>query len=359
MTVPDAEPRSRFETLAAYQRPPVPPGTRLRLDANEGQPPAMEYVLAGLQENGKELLQRYPDARPLEAALASRFDLAPEEVFVAAGADEVIDRCCRAFLPPGKTMIMAEPGFEMFEQYATLCGARLTGVEWPAGSYPRDAVRRAITDDVAVVALVTPNNPTGEVATIEDMRAIAAAAPQALVVLDHAYAEFADRDLTREALALPNVVVVRTFSKAWGIAGCRVGYALGPRRIVQVLRAAGGPFPVSGPSLAIATVLLDRGLQQRDAYVERVRIERRDLFMLLRALGANPRASQANFVFCEPGAGTNHIHATLAESGVIVRRVLQRSGTPLGLRIGLPGDIAAFEILVAAIRDAFAAVRPA
>jgi histidinol-phosphate aminotransferase len=319
----------------------------------------MDLVLSTLREGGAELFGRYPDARPLEAALARRHGLDAAQVFVGAGADDVVDRCCRAFLPPGRTLLMAEPGFEMFAQYAALCGARTAGVPWLRGAYPRDAVCRDIGGDVAVVALVTPNNPTGEAATIDDLRAIATAAPHALVILDHAYVEFAERDLTVEALAMPNVVVVRTFSKAWGLAGCRVGYMLGPARIVQVLRAMGGPFPVSSVSLAIAGALLERGEAHRDAYVARVRVERRELYRLLDTLGAQPRPSETNFIFCETGAATPDLTAALARAGIVVRAIRRRSGEPLGLRIALPGDPAAFELLVAALRSAFEDARPA
>ncbi|HEX6313802.1 MAG TPA: histidinol-phosphate transaminase, partial [Gemmatimonadaceae bacterium] len=354
MTVPDAGPRSRFEGLPAYQRAAVPEGTRLRLDANEGVPPTMDLVWSALHEHGAELFRRYPNARPLEAALARHHGVDASQVFVGAGADEVVDRCCRAFLYPASTMLMAQPGFEMFEHYAALCGARLAGVEWRRGPYPSDAVCRAIRDDVSMVALVTPNNPTGEVATIDDLRNIAAAAPNALVVLDHAYVEFADQDLTPEALAMPNVVVVRTFSKAWGLAGCRVGYAIGPRRIVQTLRAMGGPFPVSGVSLAVAGALLERGKAHRDAFVARVRAERGTLFSVLEELGANPRASQTNFVFCETGPATLSLKAAMAREGIVVRAIVRGSGEALGLRIALPGDAASFEILVRAVRAALA-----
>jgi histidinol-phosphate aminotransferase len=351
MSEPIAGPRSRFENLRAYQRAPLPPGVRLRLDANEGPLPALDLIMSALHAGGPDVLRRYPDARRFETALAARFGLSAGQVFVAAGADEVVDRCCRAFLPPDAAMVMAEPGFEMFEQYATLCGARVLKVHWTAGDYPRTAVCGAIDDSVAVVALITPNNPTGETASLEDLRAVAAAAPGALIILDHAYVEFASEDLTAAALDLPNVVVVRTFSKVWGLAGCRVGYALGPERIVRVLRAVGGPFPVSAASLAIAGALLEHGTPYRDAYVGRIREERAALFAQLNRLGANPRRSEANFVFSELGAATSRVHAGLAERGIVVRAIARKPGEWLGLRISLPGEAQDFALLTTALEE--------
>lgn len=351
MSEPIAGPRSRFENLRAYERAPLPPGVRLRLDANEGPLPALDLIVSALQAGGSDALRRYPDARPFEATLARHFGLSASQVFVAAGADEVVDRCCRAFLPPDAAMVMAEPGFEMFEQYATLCGARVIKVHWPAGPYPRAAVCEAIDDSVAVVALITPNNPTGERASLEDLQAVVRAAPRALIILDHAYVEFAGEDLTAAALELPNVVVVRTFSKVWGLAGCRVGYALGPERIVRVLRAVGGPFPVSAASLAIAGALLERGTPFCDAYVSRIRDERDALFAQLNRVGANPRRSEANFVFSELGEATPRVHAALAERGIVVRAIARKPGEWLGLRIALPGDAQDFSLLSTALEE--------
>ena len=135
MNVDDTEgPRSRVDASLAYERARMPDGVKLRLDANEGTPGSLEIAVEALRDCGTELLRRYPDARPLEAMLARHFSIEPSQAFVAAGADEVIDRCCRAFLPAGAAMLIAEPGFEMFDQYAALCGARVVKVPWAPGA---------------------------------------------------------------------------------------------------------------------------------------------------------------------------------------------------------------------------------
>jgi histidinol-phosphate aminotransferase len=206
-----------------------------------------------------------------------------------------------------------------------------------------------LDDNVAIVAIVTPNNPTGDVAGPEDLRRLSAAAPDTLVIVDHAYVEFADTDLTELALEMPNVVVLRTFSKVWGLAGCRVGYALGPSALLAALRAAGGPFPVSAPSLAIAARVLEHGAATSAAYVARVRIERAELYEQLQRLGARPRRSSANFVFAELGTDSARMRDALATKGVLVRLIADRAGAPLGLRISLPGDVESFAFLTQAV----------
>jgi histidinol-phosphate aminotransferase len=345
-------PVSRVDHLRAYQRTPLPAGVTLRLDANEGQPTAEEVVLAALREGGSDLFRRYPDTRALEAQLAAHYGIDASRVFVSAGADDVIDRCCRAYLFPGSTLLVAEPGFEMFDHYAALAGGHVAKAAWAAGAYPIDAMLANVGEQTRVIAFVTPNNPTGEVATFDDLLRLSTAAPDALVILDHAYADFADEDLTARTLDLPNVLVVRTFSKAWGLAGCRVGYALGPASLARSLRAAGGPFPAAAPSLAIAAALFKRGRPARDTFVRRIRVERAALYDQLVDLGARPRRSQANFVFAEVGDRSVAVQKRLVELGVLVRMVTAR-GAPIGLRISLPGDIDGFAQLTSAITYAF------
>lgn len=348
----DQGPRTHVDVSRAYERAPLPAGVRLRLDANEGPEPSLEAMLRALTDAGADTLRRYPDPKPFEAALAQHFGVEARQVFIAAGADEVVDRCCRAFLRAGDSMLIADPSFEMFGHYAALCGARVVTAPWSPGPFPITAMLDRIDDRVTVIALVTPNNPTGEVATLDDLRRLSAAAPRALVILDHAYVDFADEDMTAEALTMPNVIVVRTFSKAWGLAGCRVGYALGPAPLVKALRAAGGPFPVSAASLVIARAQFETGKAARDAYVSRICLERIALYDQLVRMNANPRQSQTNFVFAELGQRSSAVHASLLSQGIMVRALKNRSDAPLGLRISLPGDAQSFTMLTGALEIA-------
>ena len=320
----------------------------LRLDSNEGPLPPRALFTA-LADADPELLRRYRDAGALEAALATRLGVTPERVIVTAGADEAIDRACRAFLEPGRTLLLPEPTFELFERFATLAGGGVQRVPWPAGPFPGDAFLERLVARTAVVAVVSPNNPTGAVATLADVRRLAGAAANALVVLDHAYVEYADRDLTPALLDLENVLVVRTFSKAWGLAGCRVGYAVGSPYVVSVLRAAGGPYSVASPSVALALHQLERGEAALRAHVARVREERAALSAWLVGRGLAPVASQANFVLADFGPRAARVWAGLAALGVLVRDFPLRAGLETSLRITLPGDPTQFQRLCAAL----------
>lgn len=340
-------PTSRIDP-AVYTREQPQRGDVLRLDSNEGPSPP-RALLADLANADPELLRRYRDAGALEAALAARFGVTAERVMVTAGADEAIDRTCRAFLDPGRTLLVPDPTFELFERFAALAGGTVAHVPWPGGPFPSDAFVERLDARTGVVVVVSPNNPTGAVATLPDVRRVASAAPSALLLLDLAYVEYADADLTQAVLDLANVLVVRTFSKAWGLAGCRVGYAIGSAQVIAVLRAAGGPYPVASPSIVLALRQLECGEEALRAHVTRVREERTALIARLVALGVAPLASHANFVLVDCGPRAAEVRAGLAALGVLVRSFPQRPGLETSLRITLPGDPAEFQRLCAAL----------
>jgi histidinol-phosphate aminotransferase len=324
----------------------------LWLDGNEGaEPPAA--LLETLRDGVPELWRRYPSARSLQEAWASRFGVASDRLLVTAGADEALDRTLRAFLAPGREIVLPVPTFEMLERYANAAGGRVVPVEWRGGPYPVDAVITAVTPRTAVVVVVTPNNPTGAVAAAAEIERLAAAAPHAVILVDLAYVEFADDDPTAAALELPNTVVTRTLSKAWGLAGLRLGCAIGPAELIRVVRAAGNPYTVSAPSMAVGLAWLAEGGGAVGRFVTRVREERARLRRLLEDAGAKALPSQANFVLARFQDAT-WVRDALASLGIAVRAFPGRPGLEDALRITCPGDEARFGRLAAAVEAALA-----
>lgn len=335
-------------SITAYAVPKAPAPTDLALDGNEGaRPDASLY--AALTD--VEALRRYPDAKPLEARLAARHGLSPEQVVVCCGADEALDRCCRAALCPGREAILPRPIFVMTRHFSVLAGATLIEPPWEGEAFPTAAVLAAITPNTALIAITSPNNPTGGVISADELRAIAAAAPDALLVVDLAYAEFADEDLTEVALGLPNAVVLRTLSKAWGLAGARVGYAAGPAALIRLLRATGLVYPVSGPSLALAERWLDAGEPHLHRFVAQVREDRARMTAALRAAGVTAPSSQANFV-CAELADPIWARDALAGLG-LAARALPKPGGGGYLRVTTPGDAAVTDRVVSAFNAVF------
>ncbi|MCG8406584.1 MAG: aminotransferase class I/II-fold pyridoxal phosphate-dependent enzyme [Phycisphaerales bacterium] len=319
----------------------------LKLDGNEGFLPDGS-LFDRLAEQGPELLQRYPAVRPLELLIAEQEGVESSRVLVTAGADEALDRICRAVLAPGRQVLFPTPTFEMIPRYTRLAGAQVVSVPWHSGPLPVGEMIANVCGSTAAIVVVSPNNPTGAVATASDLAMLADAAPQALVIVDLAYGDFADHDLTASALALPNAIVVRSLSKSWGLAGLRVGYAIGPARMIRWLRACGSPYSVSAPSITLAVDWLRRGRPRMLDYVERVRHERMELVGVLNGLGASALPSQANFVLARfPAAGW--VWQSLVSLGILVRRFPNTPDLGDALRITCPGDAPAFNRLTAAL----------
>jgi histidinol-phosphate aminotransferase len=238
----------------------------------------------------------------------------------------------------------------MIERYARLTGGSVVSVGWPDGPYPVDEVLDAVTDRTSIVVVVSPNSPSGLVATARDIERLSEGAPRALLLVDLAYVEFADEDLTSRVLEIDNAILVRSMSKAWGLAGLRVGWAAGPAGIIDWLRAAGHPYAVSAPSLAIARERLRTGRDDVSGFVSRIREERSRLTSTLRTLGVRVPDSQSNFVlgrFADAGA----VRSGLAERGIAVRIFPGKPGLEGCLRITLPGEAEGFERLTRALTE--------
>lgn len=337
-------PSRRLSHVAAYAAPSPCAPEEIRLNANVGPSWTNDDRLSRFNE--------YPNDGDVIESIATTFDVSGSQVAIGAGADEILDRVCRAFLDAGQTAVVHAPSFEMVPRYVQLAGATVATVDWCEAAFPLQAFGDAVQDENAAVAFLTsPNNPTGGVIPLADIEALAARCPSTLIVADFAYVDFAGEDPTQALLAFSNVIVVRTFSKAWGLAGLRVGYALGPADVIGSLRRAGSPFPVSQPSLDAVCEVLRQPLARQSA-VRRVKEERSLLYEALQRAGLRPLPSQGNFVFCRADSDAVRTaqwwSAALAALGLRVR-TFGTPGLEDALRITCPGRAAAFDRLLNAI----------
>ena len=295
----------------------------------------------------------YPRAGGLEAQLAAQLAWPAAGVMVTCGADEALDRACRIMLGPGRMALLTRPTFAMLPHYVRLTGAEVSVVPWPGADFPAGELTAALTPAVRLVAIVSPNNPTGAVASAAAVRALAAAAPQALILLDLAYGDYAEEDLTSLASTLANVLVVRTLSKAWGVPGLRVGYAVGHPQVVTWLRTAGGPYSVAAPSLDQAGAQLAAAAPAVAAHVRAVRAERRELTAALVDLGAEVVPSQANFVLLRHPQASWWQDA-LAGLGIGSCAFPDEPSMQHALRLTCPGDAPSLARLLRGLRAAAA-----
>lgn len=335
---------ARLLGQTGYRPPLLEHEIRLRLDRNEGRG-TLEKLGAGdlLGDQRAELARRYPQPVSLQSELAARLAVDVGQVLVTAGGDDAIARVCQAFVDPGSEVILPAPTFEMIAKYSALAGGMIREVSWGLGDFPVERILRSVTPLTRMVAVVSPNNPTGSVVKTSELERLIRELPDVLLLVDLAYAEFAREDLTAVALSAPNAVVVRTFSKAWGLAGLRVGYALGTAQVIDALRRAGNPYPVSGLSLELAR----RALAQPELaarYVTQVCDERDELNRLLTAAGFETIPSEGNFIFVRTPAA-ELLWRGLGMRGIAVRWFGEQPALRDALRISCPGDPADFAFL--------------
>jgi len=324
------------QDLKSYGFPAAKAPCDLILDFNEGQAPDVE-ILKHLATLDPKILSKYSKATELEALLAEEFGLEKEQVLITAGGDDSIDRICRSYLFPDREIVVAAPTFEMFNLFAKMTGGKSIHVPWPKGAFPTDQVLEKVNGNTGVIQVISPNNPTGAIATKEDLKRISEGAGQALVVMDAAYGSFTETDLTEYALTLDNVVVLQTFSKAWGMAGARLGFTMGPKEIIDNLRNIGLVFPVSSLSVQAGIYWRKAGVDFVENYVKRVRLEREDLYRRLKHLGGKPLATESNFIFSH-FKDPLWVRDALAGMGIAIRLIPSNLNFEKGIRITCPGD---------------------
>ena len=310
----------------AGKPPTVRPGmTSYKLSSNENPYPPLPGVIEAVQA-GVGAMNRYPDmgSSALYAALADTFDVPADHLSVATGSVGLIYQLVQAFCDPGDEVVFAWRSFEAYPIAVTSAAA--TAVQVPVladGRHDLDAMVAAITDRTKVVLVCTPNNPTGPALTQSELDAfLVRVPPHVLVVVDEAYLEFVRMDDAVDGLATyrrhGNVVLTRTFSKAYGLAGFRVGYAVAPAPIAAALRAVSLPFGVSTVGQAAAIASLERRAELLGR-VEALVAERDRVLAGLRAVGWDVPDAQGNFVWFALGERTAEFAAAADEAGIVVR----------------------------------------
>ncbi len=296
-----------------------------------GMPPAAERVL---RECAVSAVTRYPSlyAAELKAALAAYAGVSPDMIVTGCGSDDVLDSALRAFADPGETVVSSEPSFAMVPIFARMNGLAWRGVAERADHLPD--VDALTARPSRVLYLCTPNNPTGALTPLEVVRALAERCAGVLVV-DEAYGEFGGESAVPLARELENVLVVRTLSKAFGLAGLRVGYAIGHPALVQAVEKSRGPYKVNALAEQAAVAALREDLDWVCAHAARAVTMRERLCDALRARGLSPIVSGANFV-CVPVAQCVAVGQAMRDLGVGVRPfpALPHVGDALRISVG-------------------------
>jgi histidinol-phosphate aminotransferase len=273
----------------------------LRMMSNENPIPPSKAVIEAIINEMKET-NLYP-APP--AGLCERFAkhvmMKPENIAVCSGSMEVIDVLIRTFVEPGQEVIIHSPTFSAYEKFAKLHGAKLISVKMqpPEFAYPFEEMQRNITNQTKIVFVCTPNNPTGNYCERKDIEKLAK--HDVIVAVDEAYAEYINQNMTDLIVSYPNIVFIRTLSKAWGLAGLRIGYLIADEALIDYFNRVNQPFHISMPIQRGVEAAFDdpKYLRERvEANNQGVDYIRRELEKLP---GVTTFPSSGNFVLIDAG----------------------------------------------------------
>jgi histidinol-phosphate aminotransferase len=324
ITATGPQPRAQVLRMKEYH-PPLGDRGGLRLDFNENTFACSPRVLEALGKISRAELTMYPERVSAERLVAEHLKLRPEQVLLTNGVDEAIHVLCQAYLGEGDEMLLPVPTYSMYAVYTSGTDGQL--IEVQAGEdfeFPLDALLKKITPATKLIAIANPNSPTGKAIPREKILRVIEAAPHAMVLVDEAYFHFYGQTVIDLIGRVPNVIVARTFSKAYGLAGLRLGLLAASEDAMQWLRRVISPYSVNSLALTCATAALED-----DAYitwyVDEVRAARKELATVLERLGVSYWSSEANFILTRIGAKHAEFSAAMRRRGVLVR---DRSSDP-------------------------------
>lgn len=298
--------------------PPLAGRDGLRLDFNENTVGCSPRVLERLRQMSAEELAKYPERQPVEAVVAEAFGVTAAELLLTNGVDGAIHLLCETYLDAGDEALIVVPTYSMYRIYMMARGAQVISV--PAGrnfAFPGDDLCDRITPRTRLIAIANPNNPTGTVATREQIQRVLRAAPDAAVLVDEAYFEFYGQSVLSASRKFRNLFVARTFSKAYGLAGLRIGMLVGDAEQMDAVRRVSSPYNLNAVALAcLPEALRDQAYVR--GYVAEVCESRARLEQALEANGVQFWPSCANFVLLRVGAAALFVEH-MRRRGILVR----------------------------------------
>ncbi len=317
-------PRARVQAMKEYH-PPLGDRTTMRLDFNENTVACSPRVREVLGRISAGSLTRYPERTPVEAIVAAHLGLKAAQVVLTNGVDEAIHVLFEAFLEESDELLLPVPTYTMYEIYASATDARAVAVQAADDlKFPFERLLAAITPRTKIIAIANPNSPSGSAATRAQLLEIAARAPHAVLLVDEAYFHFHGETVIDLVGSVPNLFVARTFSKAYGLAGLRLGMLAGPVELMRWVRRVLSPYSVNSMALACLPPALEDAAYL-DWYVGEVLAARPEFEAALDETGIRRWPSRANFVLVEIGSKHKEFTRLMSAAGVLVR---DRSSDP-------------------------------
>jgi histidinol-phosphate aminotransferase len=349
------KPREAILRMEPYRPPSSGRRGKMRLDFNENTVGCSPRVLRTLRGLGSEALAVYPEYQEALPKLARHFKVGPDELTLTNGTDEAIQLVVNTYVNAGDRVIVLRPSYAMYRFYAQVAAAQVDEVDYNADlSFPKNELLRRITSRTRAILIANPNNPTGTSATPPQLKALLRAAPRAAVMVDEAYFEFSGETVLPWIARFPNLFVSRTFSKAYGLAGLRVGCLFSRTENMASIRKGQSPYSVNAVAASAALeAIRDQAFVKK--YAAEVLRARRLLCAELDRLGWKYFPSDANFVLVQFGKAAPSVRNLLEERDILVRdRTYELPGC---VRITV-GTVAQTRKLVRVLRGVAGKVRP-
>jgi histidinol-phosphate aminotransferase len=318
MATTGLRPRDLIRHMKDYH-PPLGDRSGVRLDFNENTFACSPRVLETLGRVSRAELTMYPERGHVERIAATHLGLDPAQVLLTNGVDEAIHILCQTYLAAGDEMLLPVPTYSMYAVYASGTDSSLVEVQADDSfRFPLEALMAKITTATRLIAIANPNSPTGQAVRRESILRVIEAAPQAAVLVDEAYFHFYGETVLDLIGRVPNLIVARTFSKAYGLAGLRLGLLAAAPEQMQWLRRVISPYSVNSLALACLPAALD-DQAYIDWYVSEVLTARTEFTAALDRFGVRYWPSQANFVLTYIGPEHAEFARAMRQRGVLVR----------------------------------------
>ncbi|HEY0703879.1 MAG TPA: histidinol-phosphate transaminase [Candidatus Acidoferrales bacterium] len=311
--------RKAVERMRPYHPPLEGRSGKLRLDFNENTRGCSPRVLRALARIGTEAISIYPEQGAVRRNLAAMFRVSADQLLLTNGTDEALHLITNTFVENHDTVLLVEPTFAMYRFYSELAGARIKALRYDEEmGFPMAKVLQELKRRPKLFFLANPNNPTGGIVLPTQLRKLLAAATNTMLVVDEAYFEYSGITVLTWVRRHRNLIVTRTFSKAAGLAGLRIGCIFAHREVANVMRKAQSPYPVNAAALVAAQAATsDRAFLAKT--IREFNASKTELERGLANLGFRPFSSAANFFLFDAGKNAKKIVARLAQHGILIR----------------------------------------
>ena len=317
-----------------YEPPAEGREGKIRLDFNENTAGCSEAVRRALRKLTGKQLAMYPEVLKGTAKLAQYFGVAPEELLLTNGGDDALRVFFDAFVDASSHILICEPTFPMYRYYAEIYGARIDVCRYDGEMrFPLREVLKALRNRPRVFFLANPNNPTGTLVPLVDLRRILEAAPRSAVVFDEAYAEYSGLTTIPWIRKYPNLFIAKTFSKAAGLASLRLGGIVARKDSLELVRRAMPPYPINLAALVGAVAAVGDRKEMR-GHVREILKTREWFAKALKAMGVKTFPSAGNFLLANFGPKGPALFAQLEKMGILVRE-RTKAIAPGFVRIGI------------------------